>query len=139
MRFTYLALAALLMTGCTGTQTTHGNFITPKQIAQLTPNEMTKDDVLATLGSPSSQGTMNSNRWYYIAELQHTKPFEPNQLITRTLLVLDFNDAGTLVNVVNKDQTNGKAVAMDETVTPTQGQALGVIDQIIENVQTFGQ
>ena len=139
MRFTHLALVALLVTGCTGTQTTHGNFITTKQVAQLTPNDMSKDDVLATLGSPSAQGTMNANRWYYIAEQQHSKPFEPNQLVTRTLLVLDFDDNGTLVNVTQKDQTNGKEVVMDETVTPTQGQALGVIDQIIQNVQTFGR
>lgn len=139
MRFTQLALVAVILAGCTGTQTTHGNFITPRQIAALTPNEMTKDDVLATLGSPSSQGTMNSNRWYYIAEQQHTKPFEPNQLVSRTLLVLDFDDAGTLVNVAQKDQNSAKAVTMDETVTPTQGQALGIIDQIIENVQTFGK
>jgi outer membrane protein assembly factor BamE (lipoprotein component of BamABCDE complex) len=139
MRFTHLALVVLLLTGCTGTQTTHGNFITPKQIAQLTPNEMTKDDVLATLGSPSTYGTMNANRWYYMTELQHTKPFEPNRLVTRTLLLLDFDDAGTLVNITQKDQGNSKEVVMDETITPTQGQALGVIDQIIQNVQTFGR
>lgn len=139
MHFTHLALAALLLTACTGTQTTHGNFITTKQVAQLTPNDMTKDDVLAVLGSPSSHGTMNANRWYYITELQHTKPFEPNLLVSRTLLVLDFDENGTLVNVAQKDQTNAKDVAMDETTTPTQGQALGVVDQIIQNVQTFGK
>ena len=139
MRFTHLAIAAVLLAGCTGTQTTHGNFITANQVTQLTPGEMNKDDVLAVLGSPSSKGTMNANRWYYIAEQQHTKPFEPNKLVSRTLLVLDFDDNGQLVTVTQKDQNNAKEVAMDKTITPTQGQALGVIDQLIQNVQTFGK
>lgn len=139
MRFIHLALAAIILAGCTGTQTTHGNFITAGQIAQLTPHEMTKDDVLATLGSPSSQGTMNTNRWYYITEQQNTKPFHPNHLINRTLLMLDFDNSGTLIRMVSKDQTDGKEITMDEAITPTQGQALGVIDQMIQNVQTFGK
>ena len=132
-----LVLAAGL-SACAGTETAHGNFITPRQISALAPGQ-TQDEVLFIMGSPSTVGTMNTQRWVYYTEQQRSQAFEPNQLLERTVLVLDFDAEGRLQTIEKRTAADAQTVAMSPTTTPTQGQALGVIDQLLENVSAFGR
>ncbi|PIZ30912.1 MAG: hypothetical protein COY40_03435 [Alphaproteobacteria bacterium CG_4_10_14_0_8_um_filter_53_9] len=132
---TLLALAALALTGCYRTASTHGQVIYPSQLAQIKPNETTANQALQLLGTPSAMGTLNDNRWYYITDTQVDTPFKPNQVQGRSIVILDIDPSTSLVTAVNtKTEEDAKNLTPSEASTRTYGQKLGLLDQLFSNI-----
>lgn len=124
-----------MLSACTETVNTYGQVILPSRLAQVQVGTSSKDDVRQLLGSPSMQGTMNDNRWYYITSTAVTKPLEPNILKSRRVIVLDFDPVtGVLSNLEEKTEADGKTVDPDRKVTKTEGQSMGIFEQITGNL-----
>lgn len=119
---------------CSKIVNTHGQIVSQARIEALQPNLHSKRDVMRILGSPSTTSTFDGNTWIYLTETTVSRPLSPNQLAQRDLLVLKFNDDDILTEVIQKDETSGKVITPSSRATKTQGESLGVIDQIINNV-----
>lgn len=127
-------ISALLVSSCTETISTHGQVILPSRLAQVKEGESTKQDVMRLLGSPSTTGTFNDNRWYYVTSTLKDKPLNPDILEKREVVIIDFDPSGTVVGLSSKDQTAGKALEPDKGTTKTHGQSLGILDSALEQV-----
>jgi outer membrane protein assembly factor BamE (lipoprotein component of BamABCDE complex) len=128
-------LSAAILAGCSETVNTQGQVILPSRLAQVTPGTTTKDQVLQLLGSPSAQGTMNDNRWSYITSVVGTKAFEPHNLKERRVIVVDFDPSSSIVaSIGEKTKDDGKELLPDPAATKTQGQTMGIVEQLMGNL-----
>lgn len=126
---------AAIIASCTETVNTRGQIITPSRLSQIQPGTTSRQDVLQLLGSPSMQGTMNENRWYYVTSVVGTKAFEPHDLKSRQVVIIDFDPASdTVAALTQKTEADGKEIAPAEGSTPTHGQSLGIVDQLLGNL-----
>jgi outer membrane protein assembly factor BamE (lipoprotein component of BamABCDE complex) len=127
--------AALTLAGCAETLDTHGQIILPSRLAQIKVGETTQEQVLQLLGSPSTQGTLNDTRWYYITSTVGTKAFNPNDLKSRKVVVIDFDPSSTIVRkMTDLNESSGRPIDPDRTKTTTQGQSMGFIEQMFGNI-----
>lgn len=141
MKKQYLLLsltAAALAAGCTETINTTGQVILPSRLSQIQPGTTTRQEVVQLLGSPSASGTMNDNRWYYITSVEGTKAFQPHDLKSRRVIIIDFDSSNTVAGLTEKTEADGKALDPDRKATPTHGQSLGLFDQLLGNLGMGG-
>ncbi|HYI68123.1 MAG TPA: outer membrane protein assembly factor BamE [Skermanella sp.] len=130
--FMGLALAA-----CSPSVDTRGNLADKDRLQQIQPGVSTRDDVAAVLGTPSTMGTFDPNTWYYIgARTEKTAFFRPDT-VERKVVVVKFDEAGTVADVHQLDQSAGKEVELVERTTPTAGRDMNFIEQMLGNVGRF--
>ena len=123
----------LFLTACAGTTETHGQVITASRLAVIQPGTSTRGDVLRALGSPSTQGTFNDNRWYYITSTEQDKPLNQGVLKERDVIIIDFT-SDTVAGITRKSATDAKDIVPDDASTVTHGQSLGIIDSMMQNL-----
>ncbi len=127
-------LTAFAISGCPETINTHGQVLRESDINQLQVGHHNKHDVQRLLGSPSTIGTFDDDRWYYMSQTVMSKPLEPHILQNRKILIIDFNEEGVIADMTQKNETDANDINPAERKTPTQGQSLGIIDQVFENL-----
>jgi len=122
--------------GCKKVVHTHGQILSEKQLGTLQVGKDDRRQVMRTLGSPSTVSTFSDKSWYYLTEITFDDPLKPNQLKTRRVVVVRFDESGKLASVETKDKTNARDIKINARTTKTHGQSLGVVDQVIENIGT---
>lgn len=129
-----LIVVALITTGCAERITTHGQIIKTKNVQRIVKGTHNKEDVQYLLGSPSAVGTFNKNTWYYLTEKKVSKPLKDDKIIERRIVTITFDKNGIVKTIDDKTTTNIPQMTFNEKITPTYGQKLGIIDQMIENI-----
>jgi outer membrane protein assembly factor BamE (lipoprotein component of BamABCDE complex) len=132
--FILLLVATGAQWGCSSITSTHGQIVSEKQVGYIQPGLSKRNEVQQLLGSPSAVGTFNENRWYYITETTESEPLNPNRLTERRVVILEFDEEGIVQQILTKDEQDGKEVPFSPRTTPTQGQSLGIVDQMIQNL-----
>ncbi len=126
---------AISLTACKTTRTTHGQVIGERQLTALKPGIHQKPDVRAILGSPSTTSTLNGNRWFYVTANGTQKPLKGAEIENQTVLILDFDDKDTLTQLNQRNANdNGTEVIPAAGETPTQGEKLGIMEQLLQNL-----
>ena len=116
---------------------TRGNLPDPERVPELEPGSVSKDVVLSALGSPSSINTFGKETWYYISEKTETVAFLAPKVLERNILIVEFNAKGKMAQIVSLGLDAGREVAHVERVTPTFGEELTVLDQLLGNFRRF--
>ena len=134
-----LLLGVLLVTlGACGVRVeSRGNLLDPELVANIANGGISKAEISEILGSPSSVNTFGKETWYYIGERTETFAFFAPEVKERQVLIIKFDDKGAMQSLRHKDLTDGRQLAHVERLTPTFGQELTVIGQIIGNFQRF--
>ena len=139
MRSRY-ALAVITMLGlaaCTPQIGTHGNLVDPDALAKVEPGKSDQSTVLSLLGSPSTLGNFNEPTWYYIGQRVERQAFYKPTTIERRVVYIDFEPTGTVKSIGSLDLDDGKKIAFVTRETPTAGQRITLIKQLIGNVGRF--
>ncbi|MBI1206900.1 MAG: outer membrane protein assembly factor BamE [Azospirillum sp.] len=129
---------AVLVAGCAPVVVTRGNMIEDDKLATLREGVSRKDDVEVVLGTPSAMGTFDHNTWYYIGQRTEKTAFFQPDVVERKVVVMSFDQNGTLTKVNRLDLDQARDVEMVDRVTPTAGKDLGFFEQILGNVGRFG-
>jgi outer membrane protein assembly factor BamE (lipoprotein component of BamABCDE complex) len=124
----------MLLTACGQTVATHGHIILPSRLAQIQVGQTSQDDVRRLLGSPSTTGTLNDSTWYYMTNTTVDKPLNPNILQKSQLIKITFNPSGTVAGISQKTEADSKDLEPATKTTPTQGQSVGILDQMLDNI-----
>ncbi|MBK8908947.1 MAG: outer membrane protein assembly factor BamE [Rhodospirillales bacterium] len=135
-----LAAGALLLGSvgaCAPRVDTHGNTPDPERLAAVTPGVHTRGDVQQVLGSPSSVALFDGETWYYIGNRTETTAFFAPDVIERQVLAVHFNRAGVVDSIQSLGLEQGQEVNLVERETPTSGNELTFIQQIVGNVGRF--
>ena len=69
-----LAGTAMALAACTSTVEQHGHVLPERVISELKPGLVTRDGVVALLGTPSTVAPFDDKVWYYISEDRRPSP-----------------------------------------------------------------
>ena len=134
MRRAWAFVSVLLLVGCAETLDTHGTVVPPSQLAKVVVGQSTKDEVRQWLGTPSATGTLNDDRWYYVTSVVGKKAFNPYDLKSRRVLVLDFDPSSSVVTAIQeRTERDGKPIDPNRAATGTAGQTMGFVEQMFSN------
>lgn len=130
-----LALVATLgLSACAATYRNHGYVPPEEQLSQIVIGQTAQADAEALIGRPSAQGLLTGSAWYYVgSRWQFYGPREPRE-ISREVLAISFNEAGTVSNIERFGLERGQVVTLSRRVTDTGVASLGLVRQLLGNV-----
>lgn len=122
--------AALALSGC-GEQTTKGHIFDEEMIAKIKPG-MDGQQVLQTIGTPSTVSTVGNQTWYYISQdtVQRLKFMAPT-VTNQRVLAINFTKNLKVSDVQNFGIEDGKVFDFSKNETPTGGAELSVVKQLL--------
>lgn len=133
----YFTLAIGMMTmlsACESRITQHGNILDPVVLDKLSIGATKQVEVEALFGKPSTVGAFDSGHIYYISQQMEDAPGKKVELLERTIVIFTFDDNKTLQSIEFQDKSQSRTVFYLDSATPTPGQNLGIIDQILGNI-----
>ncbi|MGH7068037.1 MAG: outer membrane protein assembly factor BamE [Acetobacteraceae bacterium] len=114
-----------------------GQKITGDELKQLVPGTTTEVDVTALLGSPTSRGLFEPNRWAYMDQVTQSRIGRMPGVVGQEVVVLTFNDQGVLEQVQHLDRKEAVKVSMAGGATPSPGGSASFFQQLIGNVGRY--
>ena len=131
--FTFL----ILLTSCTARIDTRGNLPNPDMLANIEVGQVNKREVLELIGSPSTTEPFQGESWYYISEKTETKAFFEPKITNRKVVIIRFNKRGLVKEIKTIGLKEARNIKMVERVTPTAGEEMNIIRQLLGNVGRF--
>lgn len=130
-----ISSALLMLSGCTTFVDNRGYDFEIADTSKVQVGQ-TKDDVMRSLGTPSSLSTFQDNAWYYISRKTGYKSFFDPQLMEQHVLIVHFdNDRVTRIEQRGKDAA--QQVELSKNTTQTSGYETGVMREVFGNFGNF--
>jgi outer membrane protein assembly factor BamE (lipoprotein component of BamABCDE complex) len=122
---------------CSPTIQQEGNVPDADQVVQINPGVDDKNRVGQLLGSPSSVSAFQDRTWYYISRRTETTAFFDPQVVEQEVLAITFDSQNIVQDMKVYGLENGRMVAMVDRVTPTFGNDLTLVQQVLGNLGRF--
>lgn len=131
----HVATAALLcltlgLAGCFTSYQTHGYVVTEEALSQI-PEGSSREQVLLALGTPSTQGTLSGDVFYYISQRVATTAFLEPKIVEQRVLAVYFDEEQQVQSVSNYGLKDGQVFDFIARKTATGGQDFQFISQIL--------
>jgi outer membrane protein assembly factor BamE (lipoprotein component of BamABCDE complex) len=107
-------------------------------LANIEIDRVNKRQVVDLIGSPSTIELFQGENWYYISDRTETKAFFEPTVIERKVIVIKFDKKGIVKAMKTIGLKEGRDIAMVERVTPTAGQEITILRQLLGNIGRFG-
>lgn len=134
------ALAAAPLAGCSffaASDVQRGQQVGADQLRELIPGTSTRADASSLLGSPTARAAFDDNTWIYISQITRSRVARVPGIDQQNVLVLSFNQAGTLQSVKHLTKQDAKSVAMVARATATPGSDSTFMQQLLGNIGRF--
>ncbi len=130
--------AGLALAGCsTGEIETHGNRVDPDALAEVVPGRSDRTQVELLIGSPSSRSNFDDGTWYYISRRTRSFAFFETETLEQNVIFVSFDDTGVVDAIGTLDKEDGSEIEIVNRETPTAGQRITLIQQLIGNIGRF--
>ncbi|GLQ19130.1 outer membrane protein assembly factor BamE [Algimonas porphyrae] len=131
--------SVLALSACNPILRTHGYVPTADAKPQaINPNTDTKASVLASLGSPSVEGTFDEDveedTWYYINQVRERYAYLRPQIQEQSVTMISFNADGQVTRVAEYGIEDRRIINYSNRETPTRGRELSVLEQIFGTI-----
>jgi outer membrane protein assembly factor BamE (lipoprotein component of BamABCDE complex) len=133
----WLAGSLLVLGACAPTIQQEGNVPDVDQVVQINPGVDDKNRVTQLLGSPSAVSAFEDRTWYYISRRTEQTAFLDPQVVEQEVLAISFDGQNIVQDLKVYGLENGRAVAMVDRVTPTHGNDLTIVQQVLGNLGRF--
>ncbi len=133
-----LLLSAAALGACTPTQATRGNIVEDYRMKEIVPGVSTRTNVLKSLGSPTTQAPFDENIWYYIGQKTEKRGIFDPKVVDKKVVVVAFNQDG-IVDTIEQVDADMIDVPHVRRKTPTSGNEITVMEQLIGNVGRFNK
>jgi outer membrane protein assembly factor BamE (lipoprotein component of BamABCDE complex) len=127
----------LLASACSPIVDVRGNLPNEEQLALIKPGDVSKDDVIAMLGTPSSVAAFDDETWYYISSKTEQLAFLKPKETDRKVVAISFDSNGQVKEVRQLGMQDGKLIKPVERTTPTAGNEMTFLEQLFGNVGRF--
>jgi outer membrane protein assembly factor BamE (lipoprotein component of BamABCDE complex) len=135
-----LAAAALLgstLAGCIGEELQHGYVLDERAVNQVRKG-MSADQVLQTLGSPSTVSTVGNKNWYYISQTsRRTLQFMSEQVVDQRVTAVYFDKNLKVDRVALYGLQDGKVFDFISRSTPAGGEEQSFVGQVLKGTTGF--
>jgi len=132
------ALAGVLI-GCAPRIDNRGNDVDLDNLVEVEPGKTRKARVNALLGSPSTTSDYGTDTWIYVAGQTKTVAFFKEELISRKVIYITFDAEGVVGSIGKLSEEDGKPIELVNRETPTAGQRITILQQLIGNIGRFNQ
>ncbi len=135
-----LFTASLALSGCavfSDSPHYRGISVSPHDLAELTPGLSQQADVEAVLGPPTFTPQFSPNNWVYVAQVTKMRIGRTEGVKSQQVVVIAFNDSGTMQSVTEKNLKDSVNVAMEARQTPVPGGQPGFIQQLVGGVGSY--
>ncbi len=136
---TAIVFSAYLLAACETRIETRGNLPDPDLLETVQSSEHSRDQVAQLLGSPSTVAMFENETWFYISERRETFAFFEPEVLERKIVIVQFDDAGLLKTVAEVGLEDGQIVIPVDRETPTLGNDLNAIQQMLGNIGRFNR
>lgn len=102
----------------------NGNMPSEERIAEVSEGD-TQEEVLRTLGAPSTVVSFDRNTWIYMSsDIKRVAFFAPEE-VNRDVLTIRFNDNGQVSSISRLGKENGQEIKISSDETEAPGQEPG--------------
>jgi len=129
-----VALAALLVTGCSTDVRRHGYAPSPDDLAEITVGVDTRETVADTIGTPGASGVLGERGYYYVAQAVTQYGIREPEVIDREVVAISFDEAGVVRNIERFGLEDGNVVALSRRTTQDNTRGVGFLRQILGNI-----
>ncbi|HEX3674344.1 MAG TPA: outer membrane protein assembly factor BamE [Rhizomicrobium sp.] len=133
MKIPALALASILLIGCTPVVSQRGYLADPVGEASIKVGTDTKTTIQARLGDPSTSATFNGDTWYYISSTERQVAFFDPIVLKRAVMAITFDKDGKVAGLKHYGLKDGHIVAFETRTTPAPGRTLTFLQQIFNS------
>jgi outer membrane protein assembly factor BamE (lipoprotein component of BamABCDE complex) len=137
-RVAALALCASLLGGCViGEEFTRGYLIDERAVAQVKTG-MNADQVLQTLGTPSTVSTVGNRTWYYISQVSRRRvQFLNESVVDQRVTAVYFDKNLKVERVALYGLQDGQIFDFVSRTTPSGGSDQSFLGQVFKGVTRF--
>jgi outer membrane protein assembly factor BamE (lipoprotein component of BamABCDE complex) len=129
---------AAAIAGCAASVEQRGHLPGPDKLAEIHAGSTTKDEVVKTLGTPSSVSVFNSDKsWYYISRRTAQTAFFDPAVLDQQVYIIRFDDQGVVKAVDHKALQDAEEITPVARATPAPGRELSFLEQLIGNLGKF--
>lgn len=137
MQMIQAATFTIVLAACSPQVDWNGQFPTPETLAKIEPGKSSRGAVLSLLGGPSSRTVVNDDIWYCIGQKTERIAFLPPKIIQRNVIYIAFDAADRVESIGTLDLDDGKKIVFVDRTTPTAGQRITILQQLIGNLGRF--
>lgn len=131
-------VGVLLVSACTGRVNVRGNKPDPDLLTEIQEQQYSRAEVEQLIGTPSTVAAFSNETWLYISKTTEAWAFLEPEIIEQTVVVVQFND-DQVASIDTLGVEDGRIVALNENTTPTLGNDLSAIEQLLNNVGRFNK
>jgi outer membrane protein assembly factor BamE (lipoprotein component of BamABCDE complex) len=132
-----LTAAATIIAACSPAIDQRGNLPDTDNVLAIQPGQSTKDEVIQLLGTPSTIATFSDQTWYYISKRTESVAFFTPDVVDQQVLIVRFDEGEVVQQVALLGMDDTIEVDMVDRETPTYGQRMTVLQQLLGNIGRF--
>jgi len=115
-------VSTIALGGCTTSEVFNQGYVVDQTALDLTPVGSSREQVLLSLGTPSTTATFDNEVFYYVSQKRvRGAMFMKPKLVDQTVLAVYFDEEGTVKQIANYTLQDGKVFDMISRTTPTGG------------------
>jgi outer membrane protein assembly factor BamE (lipoprotein component of BamABCDE complex) len=141
VRFATAAVVATSLAGCMsgmGGEEFRRGYVGDEQTLSQVKKGMSGEQVLTTLGTPSTVSTVGNKTWYYISQTsRRTFQFMPEQVVDQKVTAVYFDNGLRVERVALYGLQDGKVFDFISRTTPAGGQETSFLGQLLRGTNNF--
>lgn len=137
--FSFILLALFATSACSPMVQTRGHVNSPEWQEVIKPGQSTRNEVMLTLGSPSTRSSFGDETWYYITTRRENYAFFKPEITEQNVLAISFDTSGTVIDIKELDKEAMQQVEYTSRETPTEGHSLTFLEQLLGNMGRFNR
>ena len=136
-RFAAAAIALAAPAGAIAEEFVRGYLVDERTVNQIKPG-MGPEQVLQTLGTPSTVSTVGNKTWYYISQITRRRfQFMPESVVDQRVTAVYFNNGMKVERVALYGVEDGKIFDFITRTTPTGGSDQSFLGQVFKGMTKF--
>lgn len=128
-------ISTVMLAGCSTSEVLNQGYVVDQTALDLTPVGSSREQVLLSLGTPSTTATFDNEVFYYVSQRRvRGAMFMKPKLVDQSVLAVYFDEEGTVGRIANYTLQDGKVFDMITRTTPTGGLDRSFLAQVLSGV-----
>jgi len=130
-------VSTIALGGCSTSEVFHQGYVVDQTALDLTPVGSSREQVLLSLGTPSTTATFDSEVFYYVSQKRtRGAMFMKQKLVDQSVLAVYFDEEGTVKQIANYTLQDGRVFDMISRTTPTGGVDKSFLAQVLSGASS---
>ncbi len=125
--------------GCEMNVKQKGYMFNQAQLEVLVPFKSSKQDVLNTLGSPSSVSEFGDKKWLYISSKKENFAFLSQKTLEQKIVAIEFDHNDIIKKIDNYGLAQANKIDFSSDSTPTGGDDDRLVKKLFGNIGRFNK